>query len=53
MSEPAPGRLELLQQFVNTLDVETGEDDWATPGQLSEWMVGRGLLDRGDRVDPT
>ncbi len=52
MSEPAPGRLELLQQFVNTLDVETGEDDWATPGQLSEWMVGRGLLDEGIELSP-
>ncbi len=52
MSEPAPGRLELLEQFVNTLDVVEDRDDWETPEQLSEWMVGRGLLDEGVGLTP-
>ena len=52
MSEPAPGRLELLREFVNTLDVETGEDDWARPEQLSDWMADHGLLARGTDMTP-
>ena len=50
MSEPAPGRLELLERFVNYVDPETDEDDWATPGQLSDWMADNGLLVRGTEL---
>jgi predicted RNA-binding Zn ribbon-like protein len=50
MSEPAPGRLELLREFVNTFDPETGADDWETPDQLSRWMTDRGLLPEGARL---
>lgn len=54
---PAPGRLELLRTFLNTVDLEGGEDDFASPAQLAAWLVERGLLPRdaqlseGDRVD--
>lgn len=43
----APGRLELLRTFLNTVDLEGGEDDFATPEQLAAWLVERGLLPRG------
>jgi len=29
---PAPGRLELVRTFLNTVDLESGQDDFATPG---------------------
>jgi predicted RNA-binding Zn ribbon-like protein len=44
--EPAPGRLALVQAFVNSffdLDGEWGRDRFATPGHLAEWMAERGL----------
>ncbi len=50
---PAPGRLELLRTFLNTVDLENGEDEFASPDQLAAWLIERGLLPRGARVDPT
>jgi predicted RNA-binding Zn ribbon-like protein len=44
---PAPGRLELLRTFLNTVDLESAEDDLASPAQLSGWLVERGLLAPG------
>lgn len=44
---PAPGRLELVRQFLNTFDVETGREDLAAPAQLATWLSERGLLRRG------
>lgn len=41
----APGELELVRAFVNTLDVEAGEDGLATPTALAEWLGGHGLLE--------
>ena len=45
MSNQAPGELEHVRQFVNTLDVETGEDTIDDPASLTSWLAGRGLLD--------
>lgn len=39
----APHGLDLVIDFVNTLDVEKGTDLLATPGALGEWLRGRGL----------
>lgn len=39
----APGELELVRQFVNTLDVETGQDQLDDPRALSCWLDERGL----------
>jgi predicted RNA-binding Zn ribbon-like protein len=39
-----PERLETLQDFVNTLDLEEEKDDVASPGALATWLVDRGLL---------
>lgn len=49
---PAPGRLELLRTFLNTVDLESGEDDFASPGQLAAWLIERGLLPRGAALAP-
>ncbi len=43
--DPAPGRLALVQQFVNTLDVELGEDELTDLAALERWLDGRALLD--------
>jgi predicted RNA-binding Zn ribbon-like protein len=40
---PAPGRLELVRAFVNTLDVEAGTDDLSSPEALAAWFAGHGL----------
>lgn len=36
-------RLELVRGLVNTLDVETGVDDLATPAALAQWVLDHGL----------
>jgi len=41
----APGELELVRAFVNTLDAESGEDELARPAALREWLARRGLLE--------
>ena len=48
--QPAPGDLEVLRDFVNTLDVEDGSDDVAAPEALAAWLGGRGLLEPDARV---
>jgi predicted RNA-binding Zn ribbon-like protein len=44
-------RLDLVRDFVNTLDIETGVDRIATPDELAEWFSEEGLVD--DLVEPT
>lgn len=39
----APGELELVRAFVNTLDVEQGADRIATPAGLEAWLREAGL----------
>lgn len=41
---PAPGRLELVREFLNTLDVDRGTDVLATPEGLSGWLIEQQLL---------
>ncbi len=48
---PAPGELELVRQFVNTYDVEAREEDLGTATDLAAWLVARGLLPAGRRLD--
>jgi predicted RNA-binding Zn ribbon-like protein len=45
---PAPEPLRLVQEFVNTIDIEEGRDELAQPGALRAWLADRGLMDRGD-----
>ena len=44
-------RLDLVRDYVNTLDVETGIDRLATPDELAMWFSEQGLVD--DLVEPT
>lgn len=44
---PAPGRLELLRTFLNTVDLESGEEDFSSPAILASWLEERGLLRSG------
>jgi predicted RNA-binding Zn ribbon-like protein len=42
--DPAPGRLLLVQEFVNTLDVEPGVDDLIDGETLRAWLAERELI---------
>jgi predicted RNA-binding Zn ribbon-like protein len=39
----AAAELELVRDFVNTVDLEDGEERLATPGDLTAWMTEHGL----------
>jgi predicted RNA-binding Zn ribbon-like protein len=49
---PAPGKLELIRQFVNTYDAETDEESLASPKELGAWLRVHDLLAPGDQVRP-
>lgn len=46
----APGRLELVRTFLNTVDLESGREDFASPAILAAWLEERGLLQRRARL---
>jgi predicted RNA-binding Zn ribbon-like protein len=46
-SSAAPGRLEIVREFVNTRDVEASVEGLATPGDLSRWLRQASLLEAG------
>jgi predicted RNA-binding Zn ribbon-like protein len=48
---PAPAPLDLVQDFVNTEIPDWQRDDIATPEDLAEWLLGRGLLEPNEAVD--
>jgi predicted RNA-binding Zn ribbon-like protein len=47
---PAPGPLRLVQQFVNSVDLEGGPELIGDPHALRDWLVAAGLLAHGARV---
>jgi predicted RNA-binding Zn ribbon-like protein len=49
----APGRLEVVEAFVNTLDIEAGSDELRTPGALSRWLADRELIPAAASVTVT
>jgi predicted RNA-binding Zn ribbon-like protein len=49
--QDAPGALELVRGFVNSLDLELGTDRFATPEGLHGWLVERDLIEASDLVD--
>jgi len=51
--EPAPGRLQLVQRFVNTVDHEHGREVLHEPAQLRRLLVELGLLGADEAVDAT
>jgi predicted RNA-binding Zn ribbon-like protein len=46
----APGALELVQRFVNSVDLESGEDELASPEELRAWLAERDLIGADARV---
>jgi predicted RNA-binding Zn ribbon-like protein len=46
----APGDLDLVRRFVNTLDLDDGSDAIASDGALAAWLRERGLLPAGEEV---
>ena len=52
-ANPAPGELETVRDFVNTLDVEQPEpDSLARPEDLEAWLAARGLTTRRAQAKP-
>ena len=47
---PAPGDLAVVQAFVNTNDIEGGDERLGDPDALASWLVAAGLCDRGVRA---
>jgi predicted RNA-binding Zn ribbon-like protein len=49
-AKTAPQPLYLVQRFVNSVDLESGEDELSSPEALRAWFAERGLMDAGDPV---
>jgi predicted RNA-binding Zn ribbon-like protein len=49
-AKTAPEPLYLVQRFVNSVDLESGEDELETPEALRDWFAERGLMETGDGV---
>jgi predicted RNA-binding Zn ribbon-like protein len=47
-SKTAPQSLYLVQRFVNSVDLESGEDELTSPAALRDWLAERGLMDAAD-----
>ncbi len=45
--QQAPGELERIRAFVNTVDLEQGREELSTPQQLVAWLHAHGLADPG------
>jgi predicted RNA-binding Zn ribbon-like protein len=48
MSNPAPGTLETVRAFVNTLDIDDGIELLTGPAELAKWLADAGLADGED-----
>src|SRR5918992_698982 len=49
-SKTAPQPLYLVQRFVNSVDLESGEDELSDAAALRDWFAERGLMDAADEV---
>jgi predicted RNA-binding Zn ribbon-like protein len=49
-TQKAPGTLEIVQDFANTVDVEDGTDEIGEPAALGAWLAQRGLMDASAAV---
>ncbi|TMC09427.1 MAG: hypothetical protein E6J29_13815 [Chloroflexi bacterium] len=47
MGKIAPGRLELVQAFINTADLEENTEELHSVGALADWLDGHGLAVSG------
>ena len=52
--QTAPGSLDLMRLFINTVDLENAErrEELSDPGVSSAWLQAHGLLDESDALDP-
>jgi predicted RNA-binding Zn ribbon-like protein len=50
--QQAPGDLEIVRTFVNTADLEEGEEQLSTPTALVSWLVAQGLAPVGTQASP-
>ena len=46
----APGRLDLIRQFVNSVDFDDGEEELSSPEYLRAWLAERELMGADDPV---
>jgi predicted RNA-binding Zn ribbon-like protein len=53
MSNPAPGALETVRAFVNTLDVDDAIEELARPADLAGWLAAHDLLGGAGSVRAT
>ena len=51
MTKPAPDELVLIEDFVNTVDKETGEEALGSPKALVAWLAEHGLAEPGAPLD--
>lgn len=49
-AKTAPQPLYLVQRFVNSVDLESGEDELSSPAALRDWFSERGLMESGEAV---
>jgi predicted RNA-binding Zn ribbon-like protein len=47
----APGRLELVRQFINTADLEPGDDELTDLAALQAWLAARSLIGARERLE--
>src|SRR4051812_48422499 len=50
LAKRAPAPLELVQRFVNSVDLDSGEDELTGPAELREWLGERDLIGADERV---
>ncbi len=50
MTDDAPGDLELVRAFVNTVDLEAGPEQLTDPAALAAWLRTHGLIAEADPV---
>ena len=48
MSKPAPDELALIEAFVNTVDLEDGDEALSIPAELADWLAEHGLAEPGE-----
>src|SRR5690242_3891354 len=51
--QTAPGELEQVRAFINTLDLEDGIEHLSGPDRLVHWLRGQDLLEEGASADVT
>ncbi len=50
---PAPGELRIVQELVNTANLEAKTDVWSSPAALADWLMRQALLLSGTELDGT